>query len=227
MQKIIAFDADDTLWVNEPLYQDVEAEFTALLSEHLPPEKTSQELFKTEMQNLSMYGYGAKGFMLSMIETAIRVSGGAAEAGAIARIIELGKSLMSQPVQLIEGVDAVIDRLSARYTLVVATKGDLVDQERKLAQSGLTDYFHHIEIMSDKREANYSRLLHHLDIGPERFTMIGNSVRSDIEPVLNLGGCAIHVPFHTTWQHEKTEGPKIENERFHQVEDIRQVLRIL
>ena len=152
-----------------------------LLSEHLPPEKTSQELFKTEMQNLSMYGYGAKGFMLSMIETAIRVSGGAAEAGAIARIIELGKSLMSQPVRLIEGVDAVIDRLSARYTLVVATKGDLVDQERKLAQSGLTDYFHHIEIMSDKREANYSRLLHHLDIGPERFTMIGNSVRSDIE----------------------------------------------
>ena len=227
MQKIIAFDADDTLWVNEPLYQDAESEFTALLSEYLPPEKTSQELFKTEMQNLSMYGYGAKGFMLSMIETAIRVSGGAAQAQAIARIIELGKDLMSQPVQLIEGVDAVIDRLSARYTLVVATKGDLVDQERKLAQSGLTDYFHHIEIMSDKRESNYSRLLHHLDISPERFTMIGNSVRSDIEPVLNLGGCAIHVPFHTTWQHEKTEGPKIENERFHQVEDIRQVLRIL
>ncbi len=227
MKRIIAFDADDTLWVNEPHYQNTEAEFVSLLEDYLPPDRASKELFKTEMQNLAMYGYGAKGFMLSMVETALRVSGGTAGAETISKIIELGKALLSQPVQLIEGAGAVIGQLSGRHTLVVATKGDLLDQERKLAQSGLRDYFHHIEIMSDKKEANYAKLLQRLDVEPKDFTMIGNSIRSDIEPVLNLGGCAIHVPFHTTWQHELVAAPKIDNDRFYEVGSIREVLDIL
>ncbi|QCR22323.1 HAD family hydrolase [Pontibacter sp. SGAir0037] len=201
--KTIAFDADDTLWVNEPYFQETERRFCALLEDFLPHHSVSQELFKTEMKNLHLYGYGIKGFMLCMIETAYSVSGGMASFRLIDEVIQLGQELLLKPIELLEGVKEVLDALYEEYRLVLATKGDLLDQERKLKLSGLESYFHHIEVMSDKKVADYRKLLKHLDCVPENFLMIGNSIKSDVLPVLELQGHAAHVPYHTTWAHEQ------------------------
>lgn len=203
--EIIAFDADDTLWVNEPYFQETERKFCALLEDFLPHHAVSQELFKTEMKNLHLYGYGIKGFMLCMIETAYRVSDGTANPKLTDEVIRLGQELLLKPIELLEGVEDVLDALHGEYRLVMATKGDLLDQERKLKQSGLESYFHHIEIMSDKKASDYQKLLKHLDCVPEKFMKIGNSIRSDVLPVLELQGYAAHVPYHTTWVHERHE----------------------
>jgi putative hydrolase of the HAD superfamily len=224
--KIVGFDADDTLWINEPLYQETEKQFCKILSPYLTEEETTKELFRTEMQNLEMYGYGAKGFLLSMIETALRVSEKKITSGEISLILELGKNLLNEPIILLDNVELVLQKLKPKYKLILATKGDLLDQERKLRKSGLTDYFHHIEIMSDKHENNYRKLIRSLDIKPEEFVMIGNSVKSDILPVINVGAKAIHVPFEVTWQHEKHhEEPG--KDRFITVNHITEVLEIL
>lgn len=203
--KTIAFDADDTLWVNEPYFQEAENRFCALLSAYLPPDSASQELFNTEMKNLSLYGYGIKGVMLCMIETITRVSNGKADMQLINQALELGHELLQKPIELLEGVNETLERLYGKYRLVIATKGDLLDQERKLKQSGLQDYFHHIEIMSNKQVANYEELLKHLDCSPGNFLMLGNSVKSDVLPVLELQAFAGHIPYHTTWLHERHE----------------------
>ncbi|MBU1101736.1 MAG: HAD family hydrolase [Bacteroidetes bacterium] len=200
--KIIGFDADDTLWVNEPFYQETEKKYQQLLSEYGSEEAIGKELFSTEMNNIELYGFGAKSFLLSMIETALKVSKQQISQCTIDKIINLGKELINSPMEVFENVEKVLSRLSKNYVLIVATKGDLLDQERKLRVSGLGKYFHHIEIMSDKQSENYAKLLAHLDVTPEEFLMIGNSVKSDILPVLELGGNVIHVPFHTTWAHE-------------------------
>ncbi|MBL7906428.1 MAG: HAD family hydrolase [Bacteroidales bacterium] len=205
MITVIGFDADDTLWVNEPNYLETEKEFCRMLSAWKPAEETSALLFSTEMANLELYGYGAKSFILSMIETAVSVSAGQVGALTISEITRLGKSLINKDVELLDGVEETLQQLSAGYRLILATKGDLADQERKLGKSGLEKYFHHIEIMRDKKDDNYRRLLNHLDIPAADFLMVGNSLKSDIIPVLNLGGHAIHIPYHTTWQHEKTD----------------------
>lgn len=223
---VIAFDADDTLWVNEPNYQDTEKEFCELLSKYLPKESVSKELFKTEMENLALYGYGAKGFMLSMIETMTRITNNSAEPELVQKIIHLGKELIKKPVELLDGVKEVLIKLNGTYRLVVATKGDLLDQERKLSNSGLEQYFHHIEIMSDKKTKDYSKLLNNIDCEPENFLMVGNSLKSDIIPVLELGGYAVHVPFHTTWAHEHME-TNINNPRFLEAKSITELLEIL
>lgn len=196
--KVIGFDADDTLWVNEPFYQDVEREFCQIMKPYLDEAETSKELFKTEMQNLEIYGYGAKGFILAMVETAMRTTKGRISAKEISRIVDIGKTLLNMPIQLLDGVENVLQELQGKYKLILATKGDLLDQERKLQKSGLIGYFHHIEIMSDKHENNYRKLLSHLDIQPSEFLMVGNSVKSDILPVINIGAKAIHVPFEIT-----------------------------
>ncbi|MBK1896362.1 HAD family hydrolase [Chryseobacterium paridis] len=222
----IAFDADDTLWVNEPYFQETEKEFCALLEDYLPHHSVSQELFKTEMQNLHLYGYGVKGFMLCMVETICRVSNGTASLQLINKAIELGHDLLQQPVQLLEGVTETLEALKGKYRLVMATKGDLLDQERKLKKSGLEKYFHHIEIMSDKKNSDYEKLLKHLDCQPEHFLMLGNSIKSDIIPVLDIGGFAAHIPFHTTWAHEQHEH-QLKHERFAELEDISGVLKYL
>ncbi|MBN9296667.1 MAG: HAD family hydrolase [Filimonas sp.] len=203
----IAFDADDTLWVNEPYFQEIENNFCALLEDYMPQHSISQELFKTEMQNLPLYGYGAKGFILCMIETISRVSGGKASLQLIDKAIALGHELLQKPIELLSGVTETLDNLKGKYRLVVATKGDLLDQERKLQKSGLESYFHHIEIMSDKKERDYLKLLKHLDCKPENFLMLGNSIKSDILPVLELGGYAAHIPYRVTWTHEHHEQP--------------------
>jgi putative hydrolase of the HAD superfamily len=221
-KKIIAFDADDTLWENEPYFREAEKKVCGLLEDFLTLRQVEQELFKTEIQNIPLYGYGVKGFLLSMIETALRVSNGKITSVEIARILEVGKELLEKPVVLLEGVKEVVADLSTRYRLVVATKGDLLDQERKLEKSGISHYFHHVEVMSEKNEKEYGKLLRHLDCEPERFWMIGNSLKSDVLPVLNLGGNAVHVPFHTTWAHEMIHH-KIEHPRFHTCDSLKQV----
>ncbi|HEY9262675.1 HAD family hydrolase, partial [Chitinophaga sp.] len=189
---VIAFDADDTLWVNEPYFQETEARFCSLLEDYLPHHTVSQELFKTEMANLSLYGYGIKSFMLCMIETILRVSENTAPPEAIQKVIQYGQEMLNKPIELLDGIEGVLKELSGKYRLVVATKGDLLDQERKLKKSGLEHYFHHIEIMSDKKESDYTKLLKHLDCRPEEFLMIGNSLKSDVMPVLAIGGHAVH-----------------------------------
>jgi len=221
--QVIAFDADDTLWVNEPYFQETEQLFCQLLEDYLPQHTVSRELLQTEIQNMPLYGYGIKAFVLSMVETAIRISDGTIGAEVIEKIIGYGKAMLQKPLELLDGVEEVLAALKGHYKLIVATKGDLLDQERKLKASGLEHYFHHIEIMSDKGEADFLKLIRHLDIAPGSFMMIGNSLKSDILPVLNIGGHGIHVPYHTTWAHEKIE-VNIEHEQFRQAESLRDVL---
>jgi putative hydrolase of the HAD superfamily len=224
--KVIAFDADDTLWHNEIFFQETEKKFCALFEDFLPQHTISRELLKIELKNIELYGYGIKGFMLSMIETAILITDHSVKPEIIQTIIGYGQEILQRPVDLIDGVENVLKALKPRFRLVMATKGDLLDQERKLKKSGLATYFHHIEIMSDKKEKDYSKLLRHLDIQPEEFIMIGNSIKSDIIPVLNLGGRGIHVPYHVTWEHEKAEAA-IEHPLFKQATRIEEILNYL
>lgn len=224
--KVIGFDADDTLWVNEPFYQAVEKEFCQIMKPYLGEAETSKELFKTEMQNLEIYGYGAKGFILAMLETALRATEGKITPEEISKILDIGKTLLAMPILLLDGVENVLQKLQGKYKLILATKGDLLDQERKLQKSGLIGYFHHIEIMSDKHENNYKKLLAHLEIQPNEFLMVGNSIKSDILPVVNIGAKAIHVPFEVTWQHE-SHHDSVEFHDFITVNKISELLNLL
>ena len=203
--KVIAFDADDTLWVNEPYFRTAEKAFCELLKEYVPEEECNELLYKFEMQNLPLYGYGIKPFVLSLIEAAITISKKQIPLEIVSEIIAIGKKMLQMPVELIDGIETTLAHLSKKYLLVMATKGDLLDQERKLIKSGLEKYFHHIEVMSDKQPKNYQKLITHLDIPPSQFLMVGNSLKSDVLPVLEIGSYAIHIPFHTTWEHEKIE----------------------
>ena len=224
--KVIAFDADDTLWVNEPYFRATEERFCDLLGEYLSVHDLQRELLNIEIANLTLYGYGIKGFILSMIEAAMKITSNTLSIQVVAQIIELGKQMLNQPIELLDGVEEVLQSLKNNYRLVVATKGDLLDQERKLKRSGLNHYFHHIEIMSEKDDANYFKLIKHLDILPEELMMIGNSLKSDILPVLNIGGYAVHVPYHITWAHEQIEAT-IDNVRIKSVESIKNVLPLI
>ncbi|MEO9803818.1 MAG: HAD family hydrolase [Reichenbachiella sp.] len=221
--KIIAFDADDTLWHNESYFRETEKKFYALLEGYLPEHSLSKELFRIEMQNLELYGYGIKAFTLSMIESAMQISNNTISLEDIQKIISYGKELLQMPVELIDDAESVLKVLYGKYRLVLATKGDLLDQHRKLTKSGLGKYFHHIEIMSEKKEENYEHLLKRLDIAAEEFVMIGNSLKSDVLPVLEMGGTAFHVPYHVTWAHEHVDR-KIEHNNFHSLEKITDLL---
>jgi len=224
--KVIAFDADDTLWVNEPYFREMEDRFCSLLEDFLPHHSVAKELFKTEMDNLELYGYGVKSFMLSMVETIGRVTDNKANIDLVNKAVDLGRELLNKPVVVFEGVENILVGLNGDYRLVMATKGDLLDQERKLIKSGLAKHFHHIEIMSDKKVSDYRKLIHHLDCKPEHFLMIGNSIKSDILPVLELGGFAAHVPYHTTWEHEKVD-IQIDDPRFFEAQNISEVIHFL
>jgi putative hydrolase of the HAD superfamily len=224
--KVIAFDADDTLWVNEPYFKKTEENFCRLMSEYMSQHELEHELYKIVIGNLPLYGYGVKGFTLSMIETALKVSAHTISAKGMEQVVNLGKALLNEPIELLEGVEEVLQALYGRYRLVVATKGDLLDQERKLRKSALGHYFHHIEIMSEKDDANYLKLVKHLDIQPDELLMIGNSLKSDAVPVLNIGGYVIHIPYHITWAHEQIE-ESIQNERFRSFTHIKEILSLL
>jgi putative hydrolase of the HAD superfamily len=224
--KVIAFDADDTLFVNEPYFQETEHKFCALMSDYLSQQGLSQELFRVEIQNLDLYGYGIKGYTLSMIEAAMNISNNTISIEIIEKIIQYGKELLQKPIELLDGVEETLAELHGKYKLIVATKGDLKDQQRKLHDSGLGHYFHHIEVMADKQEVNYEKLLKRLEINADEFFMIGNSLKSDVLPVLAIGGHAVHIPFHTTWEHEKVSH-KVEHPNFKTLEKITDVLPIL
>ena len=224
--KVIGFDADDTLWVNEPYYRETEEEFVQLVSSYGVNGNIAGTLFETEIANLRLYGYGIKAFILSLVECAIQLTDGGVSTRDISRIIGLGKSMLERPIELLDDVKQVLKHLAPHYRLIVATKGDLLDQERKMRRSGIAEYFHHIEIMSDKKRQQYVQLLAHLDIPPEAFLMIGNSLKSDIIPPLELGAWGVYVPFHTTWAHEEVD-QEPDSLRFFQVEELHQVLDLI
>ncbi len=205
MVSVVAFDGDDTLWHNESIFTMTQGRYRALLERYLDGPALDERLQANELRNLHLFGYGIKGFTLSMIETAIEASAGQVEAATIQSIIEYGKAMLQHPVELLEGVRATIEALHGRYRLMVITKGDLFDQESKLARSGLVELFWQIEIVSEKDQETYRRILraHHID--PREFVMVGNSIKSDILPVLGLGAHAVHVPYHTTWIHERAK----------------------
>jgi putative hydrolase of the HAD superfamily len=224
--KVIAFDADDTLFVNETYFLETEEKFCALMSDYLSHQGISQELFRIEIANLKIYGYGIKAYILSMIEAAMTISDNTIPVEVVAKIIEYGKELLDKPIVLLDGVEETLAALYGKYKLVVATKGDLLDQRRKLHNSGLGKYFHHIEVMSDKQEQDYLDLIKRLEIQPTEFYMIGNSLKSDVLPVLAIGGYAAHVPFHTTWAHEKIDH-EVKHQNFSSFEKITEVLELL
>jgi putative hydrolase of the HAD superfamily len=224
--KTIAFDADDTLWHNEPYFDEAQAKFCDLFHDYASHQELLRMILNHQVKNLPLYGFGIKAFTLSMLETALEITQNTINGTVMQQILRIGKELLQKPVELLPNVEEVLSKMNAKHKLIVATKGDLKDQHRKLHDSGLGHYFHHIEVMSDKTEADYSKMLKRLDCNPEDFVMIGNSLKSDVLPVLNIGGIGIHVPYHTTWEYEKIDF-EIKHPKFIALTDIKQVLEIL
>jgi putative hydrolase of the HAD superfamily len=224
---VIAFDADDTLWHSESLYAAAQEEYRRLLAPYAEVERIDQVLHHTEMQNLAVYGYGVKGFALSMIEAALELSQHHISGIEVQQVLDLAKQMLHTDVELIEGVAEVIAQLAITYPLMLITKGDLAHQEAKIEQSGLKPYFRSIEIVTDKTPQSYAALLARHHIEPARFLMIGNSLRSDILPVLEIGGQAVHVPYAITWAHEHVDVPPDQQGRYHELEHIGQLPQLV
>ena len=222
---VIGFDADDTLWVNETFFREAEDLFCKLLSNYETENKIRQELLSIELRNLEIYGYGIKGFILSLIETAGVLSNDQLSSKVYQQILEIGKDMLNKPVELIEGVEETLSYVSEKYRILLLTKGDLLDQERKLKKSGLSKYFHHVEVLSNKYPNNYKDLLDHLKINPREFLMIGNSLKSDVLPILEIGAKAVHIPFHITWEHEVVNEPV--DKDYLTLKDIREFKNLL
>jgi putative hydrolase of the HAD superfamily len=218
--KVIAFDADDTLWANEPIFQRAEEQCKQILEEYVDPKELSEKLYQTEMKNLQLFGYGIKGFMLSLIETAVELSCNKVNGEEVQQIIDLGKEMIQHPVELLEGVEETVENLKEEYTLMILTKGDLFDQESKIARSGLDPHFDYVEIVSEKDESAYTEILSRYEIAPSEFLMVGNSLKSDVLPVEEIGAHAIHIPFHVTWNHESVDLPETSSSGYHQLEDV-------
>lgn len=225
--KVVAFDADDTLWVNETYFREAEEEFAMLLTKYETKNKIDQELFKKEITNLKYYGYGIKGFVLSMVECALELSNYKINPKTIEAILNIGKKMLEKPIELLPNIEIVLSNLQSKYKLIVATKGDLLDQERKLEKSGLLQYFHHIEVMSDKKAKDYQKLIKHLDIQPSELLMVGNSLKSDVLPLINIGASAIHVPFHTTWAHEQVDESTNDDSSYRTLSNIKELLTLV
>ncbi|MBF6653063.1 HAD family hydrolase [Flavobacterium columnare] len=224
--KIIAFDADDTLWHNEPYFDEAQEKFCTLFHSYASHQEILQLILNNQIKNLSLYGFGIKGFTLSMIESALQLTQNQISGNIINKILQIGKDLLLKPVELLPEVEEVLKQLKDKYKLIVATKGDLKDQHHKLHDSGLGHYFHHIEVMTDKTEIDYTKMLGRLDIQAQNFMMIGNSLKSDILPVLNIGGHGIHIPYHTTWAYERIDF-EIKHKNFSAVESIKDILLLL
>ncbi len=211
---VIGFDADDTLWHNETNFERVHERYRALLAHYHDAATVDAALLATEKRNIPLYGYGAKGFTLSAIETAIQLTDGKIGATEIRQLLELGRSMLEHPVELLDGVREILAGLAPRHPLVLITKGDLRDQERKVAKSGLADFFRAVEIVSEKDAASYAAILRQHRITPQRFLMVGNSIKSDILPVVELGGAGVHIPYHITWELEHATPPSGAEGRF-------------
>ena len=222
----IGFDADDTLWQNEQFYRLTEERFQALLADYADPDHLSERLLEAEKRNLGHYGFGIKGFTLSMIETAIEVTEKRVPASVIAEILAAGRELLAHPIEVMPHAAEVLECLAGDYGIILITKGDLFDQERKLAQSGLGDLFDAVEIVSDKTAAVYARIFDQHGDGPARAMMVGNSLRSDVLPALEAGCWAVHVPHDLTWAVEHAE-PPTDAPRYRQVAHLGEVLDLI
>ena len=218
--QVIAFDADDTLWHNEKHYIEAQSRFRDTVGSYGAPETIDKELHDVEMRNLPQYGYGIKGFALSMIETAVRLSAGKVTGTDVTRIITIARDLMGAGVELLDHASTVIPLLSRSFPLMIVTKGDLLDQESKILRSGLAEHFRNVEILSSKERGNYAALLLRHGFRAEQFVMVGNSLRSDIWPVLELGATAIYVPHHFTWAHESAEPPAPTHPGYYTIEHL-------
>jgi putative hydrolase of the HAD superfamily len=216
----IGFDADDTLWHNENIFENVHGRYYKLLAGYHDAATVERALFETEMRNLDLYGYGIKGYMLSSIETAIALTDGKVSTAEIKDLIDLGRGMLDHPVELLPGASDTLEALAAHHRLILITKGDLRDQERKLSKSGIAKYFEAVEIVSEKDAQTYARVFARHGIEPKSFIMVGNSVKSDIIPVLQLGGSGIHVPYRITWGHEHAETPPSEDGRFYRAASL-------
>lgn len=215
----IGFDADDTLWQNESFFRMTQARFEALLADYAPEADLHRRLMDAERRNLGQYGFGVKGFTLSMIETAIEVTQGRVPATVIAEIMAAGREMLAHPIDLLPHAVAAVTTLAKDYQVLLITKGDLLDQERKLAQSGLGDLFHGVEIVSDKTPAAYSAVFARYGARADCTLMVGNSLKSDVIPVLELGGWGVHVPHGTTWEYELAEPPN-NHSRFRELPNL-------
>lgn len=227
MFDLIAFDADDTLWHNESLYAAAEGKLAELLSDYADSDTVGQRLFETEMGNLEYYGYGIKSFTLSMIETAIKISGSKIQGDRIEQIILLARTMLTNQTELLEHVEETVRDLSQSYPLMIITKGDLLDQEVKLSRADIGDYFQHVEIVSHKNQATYADLLSRHKIEPHRFLMVGNSLKSDVLPVVELGGHGVYIPYHVTWAHEVVEHHPGDHNGYHELEHIGQLPELI
>ncbi|MAT41683.1 MAG: haloacid dehalogenase [Anaerolineaceae bacterium] len=216
----IAFDADDTLWENERYYRDTQEKLGQIVAPYLNGENIEKILYQTEMENIPHYGYGLKSFGLSMIETAIQLSNQTISSREINQILHLIRDMVNHPVEVFSGVIETLEQLKSGYKLVVITKGDLLDQERKLANSRLSNYFEWMEVVSEKDEATYKSLLNRHGIQPESFLMIGNSLRSDVLPLVNLGAVGVHLLQAYTWEHEKVKNPEDHSQNYYSVNHI-------
>ncbi len=216
--KTIAFDADDTLWHNERFFRDAQQEFANLLAPFVPQEALMRALETAELRNLRTYGFGVKGFILSMIETAIETSDGAVPSSVISQLMDSGREMLNHPIELLPGVVDTLEHVSKEFRLVVITKGDLIDQERKVEQSGLAEYFDAVEVVSDKTPSTYSDIFSKLD-GVEHSMMVGNSLKSDVLPALEAGSWGVHVPHELTWSFERAVAPD-DTEKFKELDQI-------
>ena len=224
---LIAFDADDTLWENEVYFETAKDRFIDLLASDRDPAWTERELYEAEMRNLAHYGYGIKSFTLSMIETALDLTKGEVTGQQVRQILDYGKEMLQTPIEPLPYVEEVLTRLSQTRPLMLLTKGDLFDQEAKIARSGLADHFTYIEIVSEKNEEIYAALLQRHGIQPADFCMVGNSLKSDILPVISLGGHAVYVPYYTTWLHERVEPSEAERQQYDQIAHLGELPRLL
>ena len=221
--RVVGFDGDDTLWHSEIRFHVTQGEFRDLLRRHVPDADVDARLAETEMKNLGIYGYGIKSFTLSMLETAIELTGRRIPTEDLEVILGWGKRMLMEPTKLLDGVEATLRSLSGRYDLILITKGDLFDQESKLAQSGLGDLFGGVEILSEKNVDSYRGVFERRGIKAEEFVMVGNSLRSDVVPVVSLGGRAVHIPYQVTWQHEQVAEDALPRHGWRELASIREV----
>ena len=225
--KVVAFDGDDTLWHNETHFNFTQSALRDLLRAHAPEVDIDARLFAIEMANLSLYGYGIKSFTLSMVETAIEVTEGKIPASDLKVILDWGKRMLREPTELLDGVHETLLEVSRRHEMLLITKGDLFDQESKLARSGLAERFGGVEILSDKTVESYRRVLSRRGVKPKEFVMVGNSLRSDVVPVVELGARAVHIPYHVTWHHEHVDESSLPSDGWYRLKSITELGKLL
>ena len=217
---LVGFDADDTLWRSQDYFDEAQADFERIVATYVDLDDVAHRLYAVEKRNLALFGYGVKGMVLSMVEAAVEITEERISAGDLHRIVGLGKDLLRHPVEVLDGVREAVEAIAADFPVVLITKGDLFHQEAKVRDSGLSDLFRRIEIVSEKDAGTYARLFAEFGVAPSQFAMVGNSLRSDIAPVLELGGWGVHVPYHLTWAHEAEAEVRTGGERMRSIEGL-------